>query len=286
MGTLPAEFAAAASNGGLRASVLAGYAALLQSAPPLTAALARAFPAVRGRLLRDRRFLFKVVAEVAIDSGCATVAEVRKRGPEFWDEFEFYLSDLIVGCVLDVVLVTLMAPVALLGASTVRPNLLSARAPRLSAALSRVPSAVLEASPAGGPRYSAGARAACLGVKFLEYSAAGMACGAVGQAVANGLMGVKRSVLASQASAAGRPPPGPGLTPPPVGLTALTWGLFMGASSNVRYQIVFGLERGVDATLAKAFPPAAYAATLAFRFVNNVIGGENFIDMARWTGIQ
>jgi hypothetical protein len=60
----------------------------------------------------------------------------------------------------------------------------------------------------------------------------------------------------------------------------------MGASSNVRYQIVFGLERGVDATLAKAFPPAAYAATLAFRFVNNVIGGENFIDMARWTGIQ
>jgi hypothetical protein len=113
-----------------------------------------------------------------------------------------------------------------------------------------------------------------------------MACGAVGQAVANGLMGVKRSVLASQASAAGRPPPGPGLTPPPVGLTALTWGLFMGASSNVRYQIVFGLERGVDATLAKAFPPAAYAATLAFRFVNNVIGGENFIDMARWTGIQ
>ena len=38
---------------------------------------------------------------------------------------------------------------------------------------------------------------------------------------------------------------------PPVGLTALTWGLFMGASSNVRYQIVFGLERLVDATVAK-----------------------------------
>ena len=38
---------------------------------------------------------------------------------------------------------------------------------------------------------------------------------------------------------------------PPVGLTALTWGLFMGVSSNVRYQIVFGLERLVDATVAK-----------------------------------
>ena len=44
------------------------------------------------------------------------MAEVRKRGPEFWDEFEFYLSDLVVGCVLDVVLVSLMAPVAPLSA--------------------------------------------------------------------------------------------------------------------------------------------------------------------------
>jgi hypothetical protein len=30
-------------------------------------------------------------------AGCATVAEVRKRGDEFWAEFEFYLSDLLVG---------------------------------------------------------------------------------------------------------------------------------------------------------------------------------------------
>ena len=44
------------------------------------------------------------------------MAEVRKRGPDFWDEFEFYLSDLVVGCVLDVVLVSLMAPTASLGA--------------------------------------------------------------------------------------------------------------------------------------------------------------------------
>ena len=49
-------------------------------------------------------------------TGCATVAEVRKRGQDFWGEFEFYLSDLVVGLVMDVVLVSLMAPVAVLGA--------------------------------------------------------------------------------------------------------------------------------------------------------------------------
>ena len=47
-------------------------------------------------------------------------AQVRKRGADFWAEFEFYLSDLIVGCVLDVVLVTLMAPAAKLGPGAAR----------------------------------------------------------------------------------------------------------------------------------------------------------------------
>ena len=30
----------------------------------------------------------------------------------------------------------------------------------------------------------------------------------------------------------------------------------------------------------------AYATTVAVRFANNVVGGENFIDMARWAGVQ
>ena len=57
--------------------------------------------------------------------------------------------------------------------------------------LARVPSAVFAPSVPGAPRYSPGDRLACLGVKFLEYSLAGMACGFVGQGVANGLMHIK-----------------------------------------------------------------------------------------------
>ena len=270
---LPADMAAAAAAGGLRASVLDAWAAL--QSRPIAAALSRALPFVRARMLRDPRYLFVVGAEVAIDAGCATVAEVRKRGDAFWDEFEFYVSDLLVGCVLDVVLVTLMAPTAVLGRA--KPGA-GAGASRVSSLLAKVPSAVLEPSVKGAAPYTPLARAACLGVKFGEYSLAGMVCGFIGQGVANGLMAAKRAVSTDTAHA--------GVTPPPLGMTALTWGLFMGVSSNVRYQIVYGLERGVDATIARSFPAAAYAATLAFRFANNVIGGENFIDMARWTGIQ
>lgn len=267
---LPKEFIAAAAAGGIRRSVLSSYGALQQSV--LLAWISRLVPAARNRLMADPRYLFIVVSEVLIDAGCATVAEVRKRGVDFWDEFEFYLSDLVVGCVLDVVLVSLMAPSATLGARK------ATRQSGLQKALAAVPSAVFEPNRPG-MRYGIGSRAACIGVKFMEYSLAGMVCGFVGQGIANQLMLLKRRYKPSEVGERV-------LDIPPLGLTALTWGLFMGVSSNLRYQAVFGLERVVDKTIARKFTQVAYFTSFALRFVNNVIGGENFIDTARWTGIQ
>ena len=73
---------------------------------------------------------------------------------------------------------------------------------------------------------------------------------------------------------------------PPVLGTGLVWGAFMALSANTRYQTVFGLERLVDETIARRVPQAAYLTTLLIRFANNVVGGEQFIDLARWAGIQ
>ena len=143
--------------------------------------------------------------------------------------------------------------------------------------LATIPSAALEASTPGVRTYKTSARVACVFVKFLEYSLAGIACGLVGQGVANGLMLAKRHFTGASEH---------DVPVPPLVRTALVWGLFMGLSSNLRYQVVFGLERLVDMTVAKRVPAAAYGTTVAIRFVNNVIGGENFIDMARWAGVQ
>jgi hypothetical protein len=85
---------------------------------------------------------------------------------------------------------------------------------------------------------------------------------------------------------------------------------------------VFGLERIVELTLARKIPQVQYPATVAIRFSNNIVGelyrklasnivpscgthiwsqphgdrtlsplmlvagGENFIDIARWAGVQ
>ena len=57
--------------------------------------------------------------QIAIDSCCATFAEVQKRGEDFWSEFELYAADLLVGLVVDVALVGLLAPYARIGKTSV-----------------------------------------------------------------------------------------------------------------------------------------------------------------------
>lgn len=180
---LPEDFAAAAASGGLRSSVLSTYASIV-SGGFLSSLLARTLPAFRDRLIADKLYFFKVLAEVTIDSACATVAEVRKRGDEFWGEFEFYLSDLLVGLVLDVVLVTLLAPVAVPGRAPKRQHTSGIRG-----WASKLPSAMFEKS--GVRKYTVGDRIGCYVARGLEYSLAGMACGAVGQGVASGMMVLK-----------------------------------------------------------------------------------------------
>jgi Protein RETICULATA-related len=116
-------------------------------------------------------------------------------------------------------------------------------------ALSGVPSAVFERSIPGVIKYKLGSRIACIGVKFLEYSLAGMTCGLIGQGIANGAMMARR---------AQNPDAEYTVDPPPLLKTALVWGLFMGVSSNLRYQAVFGLERLVDMTIAKQIPAVRF----------------------------
>ena len=238
-----------------------------------------------------------------IDSGCATIAEVRKRGAEFWDEFDHYLSDIIVGIVLDAVLVTLIAPRGIYrGTPLPKKRGVTQAIMRWSR---RLPAASLQKSPVGSP-FTLTDRMAGFVVKSLEYALAGILCGLVGQGLTNGMVVVKRQVLAEAATrrskkneAASRTKKGKQgkkgnmetvskahkKMPDPI-MTGLVWGLFMATSSNVRYQIVFGIERLLEASVLRRSAPLLNAASIVVRFANNVIGGEQFIDYARWAKIQ
>eukprot|EP00897_Mesotaenium_endlicherianum_P004114 jgi/Mesen1/3730/ME000203S02817 len=270
---IPADMLQYAQLHGLSENLLQKYFKLQGAAWPLGPAV-KTFGYFRDRMLVDSNFLFKVAVEVAIDSGCATFAEVQKRGKDFWKEFDFYLSDLLVGIALDVALVSMLAPAARFSS---RP----AAAGRLAASVAALPNSMFEAGLAGR-NFTVGQRVATLFFKGAQYGVVGFGCGLVGQGFANSLMLAKRQYRKQRGMEEEEE-----LRVPPLFRTAALWGVFMALSSNVRYQVINGLERVVECSpQAKRFPALAMGFTVGVRFGNNIFGGMQFVDWARWSGVQ
>ncbi|KAF8102306.1 hypothetical protein N665_0198s0019 [Sinapis alba] len=271
--TLPEDMLDAAKSVGIRKLFLLRYLDLQGSVWPL-GFLMRTCTMLRNRMLADPSFLFKVGTEIAIDSCCATFAEVQKRGEDFWSEFELYAADLLVGLVVDVALVGLLAPYARIGKTSVASSTgLFSGVKRACAAL---PSSVFEAERPGC-KFSVNQRIATFFYKGVLYGSVGFGCGLIGQGIANLIMTAKRSIKKSEED----------VPVPPLFESAALWGVFLGLSSNARYQIINGLERVVEgSTAAKRIPVVAMAFTVGVRFANNVYGGMQFVDWAKLSGVQ
>ncbi|KAJ8753754.1 hypothetical protein K2173_000008 [Erythroxylum novogranatense] len=227
---------------------------------------------LRNRMLADPSFLFKIGTEIVIDTCCATFAEVQKRGKDFWAEFELFTADLLVGVVVNVALVGMLAPYARIG----QPSISKGFFGRVQKYYGALPSSVFEAERPGC-RFTIQQRIATYFYKGVLYGSVGFACGIIGQGIANLIMTAKRSIRKSEHD----------IPVPPLVKTAALWGVFLGFSSNTRYQIINGLESLVEASpLAKQVPPVALAFTVGVRFANNVYGGMQFVDWARWSGVQ
>ncbi|KAF3322291.1 Protein RETICULATA-RELATED 1 [Carex littledalei] len=268
---LPSDMLEAAKKEGIRKLLLFRYFDLQALPWPLGEAI-KAFALLRNRMLADPSFLFKVGIEVVIDSCCATFAEVQKRGKDFWNEFELYAADLLVGIVVDIALVGLLAPYVRFGRASASTGPLA----RFNRACSSLPSSVFEAERPGC-KFTLGQRIGTYFYKGVLYGSVGFVCGIIGQGIANMIMTAKRSVKKSEED----------VPVPPLVKSAALWGVFLAVSSNTRYQIINGLEQVVEASpVAKSVPPAAMAFTIGIRFANNIYGGMQFVDWARLSGVQ
>ncbi|XP_075502311.1 protein RETICULATA, chloroplastic-like [Primulina tabacum] len=269
--SLPADMLEAAKTVGLRKVFLLRYLDL-QGSTGLLGSLTRSSAWLRNRMLADPSFLFKIGTEIVIDSCCATFAEVKKRGKDFWAEFELYAADLLVGVVVNVALVGMLAPYARIGSPSVSQGYLG----HMKRAYGALPSSVFEAERPGST-FTTNQRIATYFYKGIMYGLVGFGCGIIGQGIANLIMLAKRSIRKSVDD----------IPVPPLLKSAALWGVFLAVSSNTRYQIINGLERIVEASpMAKQVPPVALAFTVGIRFANNVYGGMQFVDWARWSGVQ
>jgi len=144
-----------------------------------------------------------------------------------------------------------VAPAALGKALPTRLPPALARLPGLSALLA-LPASPLGRAPAG-VRYSPAARAAGLLRLGACYAAAGCACGAAGQAAANGVTAARRAARRR----AGQPPSAEDkklLASVP--RTAALWAAFMGAHAAPRYAALAALDGAVMALPAARSLPA------------------------------
>lgn len=269
--SLPPDMLEAAKTIGIRKVLLLRYLDL-QGAGGLLGFAIKSCAMLRNRMLADPSFLFKIGTEIVIDSCCATFAEVQKRGKDFWAEFELYVADLLVGVVVNIALVGMLAPYVRIG----QPSLSKGFLGRLQHAYGALPSSVFEAERPGC-RFSVQQRIGTYFYKGVLYGTVGFACGIIGQGIANLIMTAKRSIKKSEED----------IPVPPLLKSAALWGVFLAVSSNTRYQIINGLERLVEGSpMAKQVPPVAMAFTVGVRFANNIYGGMQFVDWARWSGVQ
>ncbi|RWW46158.1 hypothetical protein BHE74_00047935 [Ensete ventricosum] len=253
-------------------------------------------------------------AQIVIDSCCATFAEVQKRGKDFWAEFELYAADLLVGIVVDIALVGLLAPYVRIG----RPSVSASTGfwGSLKRGFEALPSSSLflfltvflkPKDQAANLLFSNGLGHTFTSISFGTDEYLVVSC------FSEFLFFMSRSVRKSDED----------IPVPPLVKSAVLWGMrinakhdsldksllyvefattscclipdesacnsgvFLAVSSNTRYQIVNGLERVVEASpFAKRIPPIAMAFTVGVRFANNIYGGMQFVDWARWSGVQ
>lgn len=254
---LPPDLRIAFLNGSLTAEALSRYRSSLTN--PILSFL-MSIPSFRIRALADSQFFFKLLVQEAVGNGTALASEIAVRGKDVVHELEYVASDLIVGTVVEAAFVWLLAP-------RLNVSIPGGRG-WLSAVFNRVDRLPTHMFQAG--QFPLIQRLSALFVAGTQYMAIGFAAGIVGTAITYGLIESRKRLDKSYI---------PERPLPDVIPNSLAWGVFMAVSSNIRFQIVEGLEMLMRGSWARP-------GVVALRLANNYWGGVQFVQFFRYMGLH
>eukprot|EP00892_Ulva_mutabilis_P006175 jgi/Ulvmu1/392/UM001_0399.1 len=220
------------------------------------------------RVNADPQFVYKVLVEQFLGVGAAVLGDMSSRPNWGLNELDFVFSTLIVGSLMNFSLMYLLAPTG--GAAGRLPGNPFSR-------LFDERSLTRMGAPGGHifeRGFSLQGRALNLVFKTVMFGVIGFLAGLAGTCISNGLIGVRKMADPQYVSQN---------ETPDVFLNSLAWTLHMGASSNIRYQML----NGMDMVLVGLLPPAVFKAVVVIvRTLNNVVGGISFVTCARICGSQ
>ncbi|KAL4292673.1 hypothetical protein HN51_043025 [Arachis hypogaea] len=260
---LPLDMVDAAKITGIRQLFLHRYFQL-QGSNLVMSFLMKHIPMLRTRMLADPSFLFKLGTEVFIDILCTLVAEYLQRRGDFWNEIHLVIGDIVVGIIPLVIVVTNLSPIARFGSYSYDSESLLGGIQHTIASL---PGSVFEAERPGC-KFTLKQRIATYFIKGALQGIMAFLSALIGQGFLNVIMmNSKRHK-------------------PCLKKTAALWGIFAAVSSNTRYQIINGLELLFEASAIGKIPNIAKFFSFIVRFINNIIGGMQFVEWAKWSGVH
>ncbi|KAJ3669056.1 hypothetical protein LUZ60_011006 [Juncus effusus] len=245
---------------------------------PILKELTHRFQGFRERLLADPKFLNRLAIEESISITTTLIAQYQRRKGRFFEEIDYVLTDTIRGSVVDFFTVWLPAPtLSFLSYSSDSPD----QTLELFKFIGTFPDNAFQRSGLGND-WSLNQRVVSVLVGGLKLAGVGVVSSFGAGFASDLLIGIRRILKGDDASESVR-------KRTPIVKTAAVYGGFLGTSANLRYQVIAGLvEHRISDYLIEYYKAPFLANVLSFvvRTINSYYGTQQWIDLARYTGIQ
>lgn len=244
---------------------------------PIISELSNRFQGFRERLLADPKFLNRLAIEEAISITTTLIAQYEKRKENFFEELDYVVTDTLRGVVVDFFTVWLPAP-TLSFLSNVddigEPGSIGA----LKGLLGSIPDNAFQKT-LPGKDWNLNHRIASVLVGGFKLAGVGF-ISSIGAVASSNILYAMRKVL------------NPNFATkqlnkrPPILKTALVYGSFLGTSANLRYQVIAGLVENRISDQLSDHTLLVNMISFAARTINSYWGTQQWIDLARYTGLQ
>uniref|UniRef100_A0ACD5T9U4 Uncharacterized protein n=1 Tax=Avena sativa TaxID=4498 RepID=A0ACD5T9U4_AVESA len=250
----------------------------LEKYPAMTELIHR-FQGFRERLLADPKFLQRLAIEEAISITTTLLAQYERRKGRFFEEIDYVLTDTVRGSVVDFFTVWLPAPT--ISVLSYADNDSGQSLDFVKGLLGSLPDNAFQKN-VFGQNWNTNQRVAAVIIGGLKLAGVGF-ISSIGAGVSSDLLYAVRGVLKPSVSVE------VGRKRAPILKSAAVYSCFLGTSANLRYQIIAGLlEHRLGESLATRYDQPLVAGLLSFvaRTVNSYLGTQQWVDLARYTGLQ
>ncbi|KAK9154056.1 hypothetical protein Sjap_001536 [Stephania japonica] len=244
---------------------------------PLISELTNRFQGFRERLLADPKFLHRLAIEEAISMTTTLLAQYERRKENFFEELDYVITDTVRGSVVDFFTVWLPAPTLsfLSYADEMGPERIGA----LEGILGSIPDNAFQENIAG-KNWNLSHRVAAVLIGGIKLASVGFISSIGTVTSSNVLYNIRRlvnpDVVVNQKTKRS-----------PILKTALVYACFLGTSANLRYQVIAGLvEHRISDHLFASQPLLLNMVSFVARTVNSYWGTQQWVDLARYTGLQ